>query len=72
MWYLIIIGWIACGVLHYGMDFAYFQRQYPTLARKDHRRDRLTAFLQSLVGPIALIGEVLFLWNKPKHGLKFR
>jgi hypothetical protein len=50
----IAIGWIVCGVLSAGIDVAYFQQKFPSLA--SYRKDLGFALLMGLIfGPIALM-----------------
>lgn len=69
----IIIGWIICGVLHFGMFFAYFQRQYSLIADDDRHTDIVLGMITGLGGPLALV--VDFIWyvilGKPFHGFKY-
>lgn len=58
-----IIVWIVCGVLHYGLNFAYFQRRFPTLDEDEHKSDKKDALLFSIGGPITLISFIIFLRN---------
>ena len=73
--YFLIVTWISSPPLIYGMTFAYFQRQYPTLAEEERRSDIGEACLQAMFGiiggPLALAA-VYLLSKRAKHGLKFR
>lgn len=64
-----IIFYIICGILSYGFLFAYFQREYPTIAKKKFGRDSVFAHIMALFGPIALLD--IFLTGTYKHGLLF-
>ena len=49
-----VLGWIACGMLAYGMTFAHFQRGYPSIAAKNRRQDVAYATFLGLLGPVGL------------------
>ena len=71
---LLLLGigiWVVCSVLSYGLSFAYFQRKYPMLAKRDYRRDMLVCVVISLVGPMSLI-LTLINFRSFKYGMKFR
>lgn len=71
MFYLIIaVVWVVCGVLAYGVSFAYEQKEYEDFAKKMERHDRGTAMIDSLFGTIALYG--LLIEHGAKHGLMYR
>ena len=68
----IIAFWATCGVLAYGLTFAYFQLEYKDIAdlpgmASDSRR---TARLMAIAGLIGLV--VALACGGAKHGLKFR
>ena len=62
--------WIGCGIVSFGLNFAYFQREFPTLARCDYEKDRIQALFWSFGGPVSLF--VSFLCFGARHGLKWR
>lgn len=57
----VAIIWAICGFLSFGLQFAYYQRAYPTLAKEYRSNDLLFCFLTSLFGPIALVSNLLFI-----------
>ena len=63
------IGWILCGILGYGIDFAYFQGKYPD--KNMEREDMGQAMLMSFGGPIFLVA-VFFYTGFAKYGLRFK
>lgn len=65
-----VLGWIACSVLTYGGEFAYFQREFSLIAGKNYDKDRRFALRMALFGPIGLL--VVFVNTFFKHGLKFK
>lgn len=65
-----IVGWIVCGVLTYGITFAYFQKKYPIIARESYREDMGIAVFYGLLGPIGLF-VILVSSGFAKYGLKF-
>ena len=56
----LIISWVACGIVSYGMTVNYFQRAYPTLASEAAVSDRVGAALMGLFGPITLLASLLY------------
>ncbi len=73
---LLILIWVVCSVADYGFNFAYFQREYPTIAEEHYKEDIIMCAITSLAGPASLIGTIL-MWiirgKFPlfKHGIKF-
>lgn len=71
MWIFAAIAiWIACGILAYGMDLAYFQRKFPAIAEESYRQDRINALVPALSGPIGL--SVTWMCTKAEYGLMYR
>lgn len=60
LWFA-IIGWIVCGVLSFGLSFAYFQRAYPMFAEAVYRTDWIESFVCGLFGPIGLLATFFFI-----------
>ncbi len=62
---------LACGVLTYGILFAYVQRQYQSIAIDHVREDAAMSGLVALFGPVGLF---IALINSgfAKHGLLYR
>jgi hypothetical protein len=71
IWTLIILGYVALGVYVYGITFAYFQREYPTIAGLDYSSDRRRGICFGLVAPISVF-VVYRMSHNAKHGLKFK
>lgn len=77
MKYLLIYGvfHLVCGVLAWGIDFAYFQRGWPTLAKENYKRDLKVAIVTNIIGgPIALFVGLLYpitLGSKGWQGFKW-
>ena len=67
---LLGVLYIACCILSYGLNFAYWQRHYPSLAVDMYKDDVQDSIMQSLAGPISLA--VALLLHGTKHGLKWR
>jgi len=58
MIYFIIFAWLICGVLFWGMWFAYFQGKFPEIADEDYRENLgLAVFFGLIFGPLGL-----FVW----------
>lgn len=69
-WYVFGIGWVVCGVLDYGISFAYFQRNWPTLSEKNYYKDMRHSAIMALAGPCALVGT--WVAGCYGHGFKWR
>lgn len=73
-----VIGYVVGALLSYGcivpMDFAYFQRKYPSIAQQECRRDLGTAYVRSLlptmIWPIGLL-EVWLSADCGEYGLEW-
>jgi hypothetical protein len=65
-----VLAWVACGVLAYGLYFAYFQRKWPSLAEEHYDTDRGRARWWLIGGPLALLGALIA--GGTEYGLKFR
>ena len=68
---IIITIWVICGILAYGISFAHWQREYPTLAESSYREDMGFSILWIPLGPLGLI-ITYFLSGFAEHGLKFK
>lgn len=68
---LAIIGWAACGVLGYGLTFAFFQGKFSTTADSRRGEDRSFAFFIALLGPMGL-GVAYFCGHFGRFGLRYR
>ena len=69
---LFVVLWVACGVISYGMTFAYFQREFPTLAEEHYRKHVGSALSSVFFGLIGILAIVACGWRWRKHGLKWR
>jgi hypothetical protein len=63
---LLIIGWMICGAIHYGLQVAYCDYRWPML---DRQSDRIFAAVSGLGGPLALI-PTLIMCEFGRHGWK--
>jgi hypothetical protein len=69
----IVLLWLLCGIINYGMMFAYWQRNFPAGAEKEYSKDMFREIVISLFGPIALLSGSVFLLSNPKwYGFKFK
>jgi len=68
----ILIVWIICAILHYGLWLAYFQRRWPALAEEDFSVDAHTGGRGSLLGPLALFIFILTPSSYPLNGFMYR
>jgi len=73
---MIIIGivfWIVCGILTYGLHFAYLQRRlldWQELADKSYTEDRSSSMVLGMGGPISLMG--LLISKQCCYGFKWK
>ena len=74
---ILALGWVACGVLTYGIAIAYFDaehggaecsQEYQDWAYESNRR---FAICYSLFGPLSLLGSFIAS-DFVKHGLQYR
>jgi hypothetical protein len=56
---LISLTWLACGAVAFGLTFAYFQGEYPTVAEKMRCEHYVTAAVFALLGPAGLFVALL-------------
>ena len=67
---LSIAVWTVLGLLAYGLSFAYWQREFPTLAKRDRAADKRKSLILALAGPVGLV-VILIYSGDGKHGVKF-
>jgi len=67
---LFAVFWVACGVLSYGFNFAFYQRRFFRIAQENYRKDQFFCSLASLFGPVSL-ASIVFL-GLHEYGIKFR
>ena len=74
LYLLITLVWIACAVLSFGISFAYWQREYAIITKKDLNKDFLFSLMINLlfclVSPFMLIMAYFIFFDLAKHGLK--
>ena len=70
---LIIIGWIACGVLAYGITLAGLQAIWSKheWANEAFRNDHQTALVAGMMGVIGLVAS-FSMFDFARHGLMYR
>lgn len=66
----IILIWIICGVISYGLNFAYYQKEWPNIAEEDYRLHKIMCLLFAIFGPIILIDTLIR--KKYKWGFMFK
>ena len=71
MWAVGILFYVLCGILAYGILFAFLQREFPEFARYDLEEDKDIAKKAALAGPLGLLFVLLF-YCGIKHGVMFR
>jgi len=65
---IIAVIWVVCGILNYGIMFAYFERRFPTVADRCYKRTKSACWATSLGGPVGLAGGLLFLLSNKIQG----
>lgn len=72
---LLAVLWLACPILCYAMDLAYFQGRYPVLAKERLCQDKMEALVSGafglLLGPIGVM-VAFIMFDFAKHGLRFK
>lgn len=58
---LSVIAWFVCGIFGAGMMIAYWDKKFPMLAVLDHPYDVKEEYFYSLLGPLSLIENIIFL-----------
>ena len=67
----LFILYLICGILNYGMTFAYFQNNFLLNTRKTTKEDKMIAFILSLTGFVG-VTMIYFLSERAKYGVKFK
>jgi hypothetical protein len=63
---------MVCGILAYGIMFAYWQREFPSLAEDHYILDRNRALGIVVFGIIGLVSVSIFMLNNTYRGMKFK
>lgn len=69
VFFVAVALWAVCGAFAYGFTLAYFQREYPYIARETYLDDVATAWGTAALGPLGLL--LCWLQGDTKHGLMF-
>lgn len=62
-----IIFWLITWIIAWGLDFAYFQRAYPTLAKAKYNIELFNAILLSIV-PVVNLAVIYFVLFASNYG----
>ena len=65
----ISVIWIVCGIFVYGRTLAFFQGEFPNIAKTDRKLDRNFALVSAAFGPFGLI---VVLISGANHGYMWR
>lgn len=68
---LVAMFYVVCGVLAYGLCLAYFQRNWPSLAKEEFKKDVGTALWFAAFGFFGML-TVLIQCERCRYGLLFR
>ena len=61
IWALLVVGWVVCGVLAYGLTLADFQDRWPVLSYEHRRTDYAFAIVVGTMGPLGLVAAAIAL-----------
>ena len=71
----LVIGYLVCAFICYGMLFSYAQKRFPSIAKEWHRRDLCNSLLCGLMfgsfGPIG-VAIVFLITGFAQHGFKVK
>lgn len=72
----LVVLWFAWGLLGTGLSFAYFQKEYPFVAKAHYKADRRMAYKGAIKGPFFFIQYVSHRAQYDssaifRHGLKY-
>jgi hypothetical protein len=56
---ILVIFWMICGIVDYGICFTHFQRAYSRNSEESYSEDMLIAILAFFVGPFGLIASLM-------------
>lgn len=65
-----LLVWLICGIVAYGLTFAFFQKKWPTLAEETYWSDFRLALLVGIIGPFGIAMNVVM--GNVRHGFKWR
>lgn len=68
---ILILVWVVCGVLAYGITLAYFTAKWPQFAYKNRKSNLALLRLMGFSGPFGLI-IAFFFSGFCKYGLRFK
>ena len=51
---VLLLAWIPCGVLAYGLTLGFFQNRFASIAYKKRTADQVLAATYAILGPIGL------------------
>jgi hypothetical protein len=71
MTWILLFVWLACGIVNYGLMFAYFQRKFPSIADEQYWSDVTFATTAVVTGPICLLAS-LVVCEPFRYGFKWR
>lgn len=60
MLFLIVVGWIVCSFVSYGLILGGFTHRFP------YFRQAQNSFISCLFGPVSLLSALIFLWLSPE------
>lgn len=71
---MMLLFWIVCGFIAYGLSFAYLQNEFYLIAEEEHEKDRALALLLGILGPLGLLAHIIVEFVQSgtigKHGIK--
>lgn len=70
--YIIFIVWLILAVLTYGIEFAYWQEKYPTLAEKYYWQDVTFSAVYAVAVPLSLPAVLIHTKCGTTYGLRYK
>ncbi len=70
MLWIIIFSWIVLGVFVYGLQMAYYQNEYPSIAKETYKEDVMWGIMYFIFAPVSFI--VIMIDGGFKYGIQFK
>ena len=67
---IVFMVYVLCGVLAYGISFAFYQNKYPGRSKQGYRADKIHSILVGCTGVFGFVAVLAVLGVK--YGIKFK
>jgi len=67
---IVFVVYVLCGVLAYGISFAFYQNKYPGRLKQDYKADKIHAVAVGCTGVFGFVAVLAVLGVK--YGIKFK